>query len=93
LLLKGANLMKQFTTYQGLEKPHILAMLKELDHLYYECPIAAYEQQLQVVTAQVEHHFPGCTIAHAEVYTAGATREKLGSMRHVLLPVERRNAQ
>jgi len=85
--------MRQFTTDQGLEKPHILDMLQELDSLYYECPLAAYEQTLQVVAAQVEHHFPGCTIAHAEIYTAGATREKLGSMRHVLLPVERMKAQ
>jgi hypothetical protein len=85
--------MHQFTTNQGLDQPHILAMLKALDSLYYECPLPAYEQQLQVVAQLVEHHFPGCTIAHAEVYTAGATREKLGSMRHVLLPVERRNAQ
>ena len=81
--------MKQITTYQGLDQPHILDLLQELDSLYYECHLAAYEQQLQVAAKLVEHTFPGCTIAHAEIYTAGATREKLGSMRHVLLPVER----
>ena len=81
--------MKQFTTDQGLDQPHILDMLQELDCLYYECPLAAYEQRLQAVAKLVEHSFPGFTIAHAEIYTAGSTREKLGSMRHVLLPVER----
>jgi hypothetical protein len=85
--------MKQFTTYQELDQPHILDMLQELDSLYYECPLAAYEQRLQVVAQQVEYIFPGFTIAHAEIYTAGSTRELLGSMRHVFLPVERMKAQ
>ena len=81
--------MKHCTTRQGLNPQNILPMLQELDSLYYECPLAAYERRLQAVAQQVEHNFPGFTIAHAEIYTAGQERNPHGGMRHVLLPTER----
>ncbi len=65
---------------------HILTQLQELDALYHEGSLDAYEQCVQAVDQMVQHSYPGFTIAYAEIYTAGADREAHGGMRHVLLP-------
>ena len=77
--------MEQFTTR---EKKQLLTRLKELDTLYHTCSLEAYEQTWQSVEQQVQHTFPGFTIAYAEIYTAGSERRAHGGMRHVLLPIK-----
>jgi hypothetical protein len=64
----------------------ILNNLQELDRLYHADTLAEYEKQWQMVERQIQHEFPGFTIAYAEIYMAGSEREAHGGMRHVLLP-------
>ena len=64
----------------------IATLLQELDTLYTATALDEYEEAIRTVEQQVQETFPGFTIAYAEIYTAGADREPLGSMRHVLLP-------
>ncbi len=69
---------------------HILfTLLQELDRLYTSETLQEYEEAVISVGRHVGERYPGFTVAYAEIYNAGADREPLGSMRHVLLPTER----
>ena len=63
----------------------IHTLLQLLDQLYHS-DLAEYENALQAVAQQIERHYPGFTIAIAEIYTFGAERNLHGGMRHVLVP-------
>ena len=67
----------------------IFTLLQELDRLYTSDTLAEYETAWKRVVEQVQGSLPGFTIAYAEIYNAGETREPLGSIRHVLVPIER----
>ena len=67
----------------------IFDALQRLDQLYHADNLSTYEQYWQDVCKRIETLYPGFTLAYAEIYSAGSTREPLGSMRHVLLPIER----
>jgi hypothetical protein len=65
---------------------HILTGLQELDRLYQQDCLEAYEQLWQSVAQQVQHAFPGFTIAYAELYNSGISRLSDTTMSHVLVP-------
>jgi hypothetical protein len=64
---------------------HIHDSLLELHRLYGSDTLEEYEKQWHIVAEQIEHAFPGFTIAYAEVYL-GISRQDDGGMRHVLVP-------
>jgi hypothetical protein len=65
---------------------HILTSLHELDCLYHEDSLEAYEQLWQSVAKQVQQAYPGFTIAYAELYNSGISRLSDATMSHVLVP-------
>ena len=65
---------------------HILTSLLELDRLYHEDSLDAYENLWQETARLVRQTLPGFTIAYAELYNSGIDRKPDGSLRHVLLP-------
>jgi hypothetical protein len=85
--------MNQCTTIEQRDVERILTSLRELDDLYHTGSLTEYEQAWQTLCQQVQLTFPGCTIAYAEIYTAGRERTAHGAMRHVLLPLPGRKAQ
>jgi hypothetical protein len=66
---------------------HIQTLLQELDRLYHSDTLAEYETKWQIIAQQIQHVFPGFTIAYAEIYNSGSEREAHGGMRHVLAPI------
>ena len=66
---------------------HILTNLQELDRLYHEDSLDAYEKLWQQTARLVRHTLPGFTIAYAELYNSGMSRLSDTAMRHVLVPV------
>ena len=66
---------------------HILTGLQELDRLYHADCLEAYGQLWQAVAKQVQHAFPGFTIAYAELYNSGISRLQDATMSHVLVPI------
>ena len=65
----------------------ILTGLQELNRLYHEDSLDAYEQHWQKVAKLVRHAFPGFTIAYAELYNSGISRLSEATMSHVLVPL------
>lgn len=64
----------------------LYTLLHELDRLYTSETLEEYEEAVKTTERQIQERYPGFTVAYAEIYNAGATREPLGSMRHVLMP-------
>lgn len=69
----------------------ILSLLARLDEIYHAGNLDVYEQLWQEMLGMIEQHFPGCTLAYAEIYNVGADRAPHGSMRHCVVPKERTN--
>jgi hypothetical protein len=65
---------------------NILTQLQELDRLYHADCMEAYETLWQRTAKQVQHAFPGFTIAYAELYNSGISRLSDATMSHVLVP-------
>ena len=65
----------------------ILQSLHELDRLYREDSLEAYEKQWQETARLVKRLLPGFTIAYAELYNSGISRLSDAAMSHVLVPV------
>lgn len=66
---------------------HMQTLLQELDRLYHDDSLDAYEKQWQKAAKLVRHALPGFTIAYAELYNSGVSRLSDAAMRHVLVPV------
>ena len=65
----------------------ILASLQELDRLYHQDSLEAYEQHWQITAKIVQQAFPGFTIAYAELYNSGISRLSDAAMSHVLVRI------
>lgn len=82
--------MTQCTTLNPGDRERILLdILKELDVLYQASMLDVYEQTWQNVEKIIQHLFPGFTLAYAEIYNAGTTRDQMHHMGHCLVPAER----
>ena len=66
---------------------HILTNLQELDRLYHEDSLDAYEKLWQQTARLVRHTLPGFTIAYAELYNSSVSRLSDAAMSHVLVPI------
>jgi hypothetical protein len=66
---------------------HILTSLQELDRLYQQDSLDAYETLWQETARLVRRILPGFTIAYAELYNSGISRLSDAAMCHVLVPI------
>jgi hypothetical protein len=80
-------ILQAFLREKGNAMQHILTGLQELNRLYHQDSLEAYEQLWQATAKLIQQAFPGFTIAYAELYNSGISRLSDVTMSHVLVPI------